>query len=151
MDHRVKPDGDDVRGACANNSRRSCERAVDHVDGVLNAVGGDERAEARAFLLAEQHLIEHVEPVERHAGLAVLGLLLLIEEGFAAADLIDHILDGLRVGVGPQLRQRIAQVDERGTLGIARLAEFLRRQHEVAEVMNGIIDELDEMRMGRAA
>ena len=62
------------------------ERAVDHVDGVLHAVDGDEGAEARALLLAEQHLIEHVEPVERHARLAILGFLLLIEEGLAAAE-----------------------------------------------------------------
>src|SRR3954471_8219398 len=40
------------------------QRAVDHVDGVLHAIDRDEGAEARAFLLAEQHLVEHVEPVE---------------------------------------------------------------------------------------
>jgi hypothetical protein len=37
-------------------------------------MSGSERAEARTFLLAEQDLIEHVEPVERDAGLAILGL-----------------------------------------------------------------------------
>src|SRR3984893_17339404 len=68
------------------NSPRARERAVDHVDGVLDAVGGNERAEARAFLLAEQHLIEHVEPVERHAGLAVLGFFLVVEERLAPPD-----------------------------------------------------------------
>src|ERR1041385_159124 len=74
---------------------RPRQRAVDHVDGVLRPVHRDKGAEPRAFLLAEQHLVEHVEPVERDAGLAVLGLFLLVEERRAAADLIDHVLDRL--------------------------------------------------------
>ena len=78
------------------------QRAVDHVDGVLQAIDRDEGAEARAFLLAEQHLVEHVEPVERDAGLAVLGLLLVIEERLAAADLVDHVLDVSGVDIGRQ-------------------------------------------------
>src|SRR5262245_12179764 len=69
------------------------QRAVDHVDGVLQAVDRDERAEARAFLLAEQHLVQHVEPVERDARLAVLGLLFLIEERRTAANVVEHVLD----------------------------------------------------------
>src|SRR5678815_2936780 len=55
--------------------RAARQRTVDHVDGVLHAIHRDERAEARALLLAEQHLVEHVEPVERHARTAVLALL----------------------------------------------------------------------------
>src|SRR5215208_6597526 len=47
------------------------QRTVDHVDGVLHAVHRDERTEARALLLTEQHLVEHVEPVERDTGPAV--------------------------------------------------------------------------------
>ena len=113
-----------------------------------DAVGGDERAEARAFLLAEQHLIEHVEPVERDAGLAVLGFFLVVEERLAPADLIDHVLDRLRRCIGRQLRQRIAQIDQRGALGRARLAEFFRRQHEIAEIMDGVVDQRGKMRMG---
>src|SRR4051812_5659152 len=65
------------------------QRAINHVDGVLHAIDRDERPEARAFLLAEQHLVEHVEPVERHARPAVFRGLLAIEERLAAADLVD--------------------------------------------------------------
>src|SRR6202034_2392038 len=101
----------------SDQSRRARQRAVDHVDGVLDAVGGDERAEARTLLLAEQHLIEHVEPVERNAGLAVLALLLLVEEWLAPADLIDHLLDRFRRGIGRELRQPIAQVEQCRALG----------------------------------
>src|SRR5205809_6499947 len=43
--------------------RRPRQRAVDHRDCIRNAIHRDEGAEARALLLAEQHLIEHVEPV----------------------------------------------------------------------------------------
>src|SRR5580693_6173643 len=100
-------------GGGKEKSRRAGQRAVDHVDGVLDAVGGGEGAEARAPLLAEQHLIEHVEPVERDAGLAVLAFLFLVQERLAAADLVDHVLDSFRRRVGRQLRQRIAQVDQR--------------------------------------
>src|SRR5580692_6760910 len=111
--------------------RRSRQRAVDHIHRVLDAVGGGEGAEARATLLAKQHLIEHVEPVERDAGLAVLAFFLRVEERLAAADLVDHILDGFRRRVGRQLRQRIAQVDQRRAPGLARLAKFFRRLHEI--------------------
>ena len=68
-----------------------------------SAIDRDEGAEARALLLAEQHLVEHVEPVERDARLAVLGLLLLVEERLAAADLVDDVLDLLRRSVGRQI------------------------------------------------
>src|SRR5262245_58076264 len=54
--------------------RAARQRAVDHVDRVLDAVDRDEGTEARSLLLAEQHLVEHVEPVERDARPAVLGL-----------------------------------------------------------------------------
>src|SRR5262249_39628360 len=78
-----------------------CERAVDHVDRVLDAVDRDERAETRSLLLAEQHLVEHVEPVERDARLAVLGLDLagLVEERLAPAHLVNHPLALLRAAV----------------------------------------------------
>src|ERR1700751_756215 len=51
---------------------RPRQRAVDHGNRILHAIDRDERAEARAFFLAEQHLVEHVEPVERNARAAVL-------------------------------------------------------------------------------
>src|SRR3954452_20167706 len=82
-----------------------CQRAVDHVHGVLHAVDRDERAEARALLLAEQHLVEHVEPVERHAGAAVLCELLVVEEWLSAADLVDDVLDVFGTRAGRQVRQ----------------------------------------------
>src|SRR5215468_885588 len=69
---------------------RPRQRAVNHGDRVRHAVDGDEGAEARAFLLAEQDLVEHVEPVQRDAGTAVLALFHGIEERLAAADFIDH-------------------------------------------------------------
>src|SRR3974390_651425 len=89
-------------------SRRSRQRAVDHVDRVAEPIHGRERAEAGAFLLAVQHLIEHVEPFERYAWLAVLGLVLSrgVEERRAAADFVDNLLDLLRGAVGRQLRER---------------------------------------------
>src|SRR6476660_8483841 len=75
MDARVEPAHDELR-----KLRRPRQRAVDHVDRVRYPVHRDERAEARAFFLTEQHLVEHVEPVERDAGAAVLALLHGIEE-----------------------------------------------------------------------
>src|SRR5258707_15627111 len=103
------------------SSRRARERAVDHVDGVVDAIDRHERAEARALLLAEQHLVEHVEPVERDAGLAVLGLLLLVEERLAPADLVDHVLDFLGGGPNPDFSPRIPQSDQRRPRDIAWL------------------------------
>src|SRR6478735_8213031 len=96
--------------ARTESSRAPCQRAVDHVDRVLHAIDRDEGAEARALLLAEQHLVEHVEPVERHAGTAVLALLDRVEERLAAADLVDDVLDVLGGGVLWKLRQRFAQI-----------------------------------------
>src|SRR5829696_746916 len=88
------------KGRREQKLRAPRQRAVDHVDGVLHAIHRDERTEARALLLAEQHLIEHVEPVERNAGPAILALLHLIQKRLAAADLVDHVLDvfGARSG-----------------------------------------------------
>src|ERR1700761_6486156 len=85
--------------AGTRGSRRPRERAVDHIDRISDAVGGHERTEARAFLLAEQHLVEHVEPFERDAGLAVLALFLLVENRPPPADLVNHILDRFRGGL----------------------------------------------------
>src|SRR5215813_2101619 len=116
---------------------RSRQRAVDHVDRVLKPVHRHERAEAWTLLLAEQHLIEHVEPIERNAGLAVLALDLsgLVEKRLAPADFVDHLLDLLGGRVGRQLRKRLAQVEQRRALALARLAELLLRQHEVAKIV----------------
>ena len=80
-------------------------------------------------------------------GLPSLAFFFSIEERLAAADFVDHVLDGFRRRVGRQLRQRIAQIDQRGALGRARLAEFFRRQHEIAEIVDGVIDQRGEMRM----
>ena len=113
----------------------------------VHAIHRDERAEARALLLAEQHLVEHVEPVERDAGPAVLALLHLIEERLAAADLVDHVLDVFGARSRRQLRQRIAQILQRGALAVGRLAELLRRRHEVAIVVDGVADHRIELRM----
>src|SRR4051812_32814214 len=72
-------------------SRRPRQRAIDHVDGVFQPIHRDKRAEARPLFLAEQHLVEHVEPIERHAGPTVLGFLRMIEKRLAAADFINDV------------------------------------------------------------
>src|SRR5215813_1550280 len=120
--------------------RRPREGSVDHFHRILQSVNRRKRAEARAFLLPQQNLIEHIEPFQRHAGLAVLGLALAapVEERLAPADLVDYVLDLLGAGVSWKLRKRITQISERSTLDLGRLAELLRRQHEVAIVVNCI-------------
>src|SRR5262245_32764840 len=126
---------------------RSRKRPVDHVDRVLEAIHRHERAEARSFFLPEQDLVEHVEPVERDAGLAVLRLDLagLVEEWLAPADLVDHLLDLLRTRIVGELGERVAQVEQRRALGIARLAKPLLRQYEIAEIVDGIADQRGEL------
>src|SRR6266567_3970470 len=96
-------------------SSRAGERAVDQRHGVVEPVDRHERAEAGALLLAEQHLVEQIEPFERHARLAVLGLDLAgaVEERLAPPDLVDDLLDPLRAGVGGELRERVAQIEQR--------------------------------------
>src|SRR6185312_16502331 len=96
----------------------------------------DEGAEARALLLAEQDLVENVEPVERDAGTAVLALLHGIEERLAPADLVDHVLNIFGRGARRQARQRIAQILQRDALALRRLAELLRRRHEVTIIVD---------------
>jgi hypothetical protein len=76
MDARVEPGHDEWDDLC-----RPRQRAVDHGDSIRYAIDGDEGAEPGALLLAEQDLVEHVEPVERDAGTAVLALLDGIENG----------------------------------------------------------------------
>src|SRR5437660_12382147 len=136
-------------GPAMTRLRRAGERAVDHGDGVLEAVDRRERAEARALLLAEQHLIEHVEPFERHARLAVpaLDLAGAIEERLAPADLIHHLLNLLRRRVRRQLREAVAQIEQRRALGLGRLAELLRRQDEIVEILDRLADERGELGM----
>src|ERR1700749_4188257 len=90
-----------------NSRRRSGrprQRAVDHGDGVGNAIDRDKGTEARALLLAEQHLVEHVEPVERDARPAILALLHMIQERLAPPDLVDHVLYLLCSRIGRQAR-----------------------------------------------
>src|SRR6266404_2847321 len=103
-------------GASVRATSRARERAVDHVHRVLQSVDRHERAEARAFFLAEQDLVEHVEPIERDAGLAVAGLDLAarIEERLAPADLVDQLLDLLGTRIGGKLRERVAQIHQGG-------------------------------------
>src|SRR5450759_1019852 len=72
---------------------RPCQRAVDHGHRIRQAVDRDERSEARTLFLTEQHLIEHVEPVERDARPAILAFLHRIQERLAPPDLVDHVLD----------------------------------------------------------
>src|ERR1700739_4434656 len=111
-------------------SARPRQRAVDHVHGIADAIDRDKGAEARPLLLAEQHLVEHVEPVERHAGPAVLAFLVLVEEWLTTADRVDHILDVSRRRSRRQARQCIAQILQGGALALAWLAELFGRRHE---------------------
>src|SRR5262249_58033096 len=101
------------------------------------------------LMLAEQHLIEHVEPIERNAGLAVFALDLsgLVEERLAPTDFVDHLLDLLGGRISGELRKRLAQVEKRRTLALARLAESLLRQHEVTKIVDGIAHESVELRV----
>src|SRR5262249_58626253 len=98
------------RGFC-----RSRKQPADHPDRVLKPVHRHERAEAGTLLLTKQHLIEHVEPIERNAGLAVLALDLsgLVEERLAPAYFVDHLLDLLGGRIGRQPRKRLAHGPER--------------------------------------
>src|SRR5260370_19118384 len=91
-----------MTGACASRALliratrllpRPRQRAVDHGHRIGEAIDRDERAEARAFFLTEQHLIEHVEPVERHARPPILALLYRVKERLAPAHLLDDVLD----------------------------------------------------------
>src|SRR5262249_57091365 len=86
---------------------QSWQTTVDPLDRVPKPVHRYERAEARTLLLAEQHLIEHVEPIERDTRLAVLTLDLssLVEERLAPTDFVDHLPDllGWRI-VRPRLQ-----------------------------------------------
>src|SRR6516162_3233913 len=120
----------------AEPSRRTRQRAVDRRNHIGYSISRNERAESGPFLLAEQHLIEHVEPVERHARLAVLGfdLAAFVEKRLAPADLVNHLLYRFRGGLRRQLRQRIAQIRKGGALGRGRGAEFFRRRDKVAIV-----------------
>ena len=70
-------------GHAASASR--CEGALDQGAGLGRAVDGDEGAEARAFALAQQHLVQGLEPVAQ------------IGEGVALADLVELVLDRLGV------------------------------------------------------
>ena len=87
------------RGARASRSGgRSC-RGLGTGQGLLqegaaveDAVDGDEGAEARAFALAQQHLVEGAEPV------AELG------EAVPLADLVELVLDRLAVRCPPRCR-----------------------------------------------
>ncbi len=97
--------------------------------------------------MPQEHLIEHVEPLERDAGLAVFCRLLVIEERLAPPDLVDDILNRFGSRAGRKLRKRIAQIGKRLALALARLAEFFRREHEVAEIMDRIFHELAELRV----
>ena len=51
------------------------------------------------------------------------------------------------VDVRRKLRQRVAQVGQRLALVLGRLAEFLRRQHEIAEVVDRVFDQRVELGM----
>ena len=53
---------------------RACQRAINQSGRVVNSIDRHEGARTRSFLLAEEHLVEHVEPLERDPRLAVLGL-----------------------------------------------------------------------------
>src|SRR6185503_17788601 len=66
------------------------ERAADQLDRFLAAVERDERAHARALALAEQRFVQCAEPVAQ------------VRKSVALADLVDLVLDRLRVGIGGQ-------------------------------------------------
>src|SRR5258708_1314528 len=66
----LAPQGDGIRKTISIEiaARPLCtprQRPVDHANRVREPVHRNERTKAWAFLLAEQHLVEHVEPIER--------------------------------------------------------------------------------------
>ena len=114
-------------GHAASASRR--ERALDQGAGLGRAVDGDEGAEARAFALAQQHLVQGLEPVAQ------------IGEGVALADLVELVLDRLGVGILAGGAQPAVQLLERRPLLVARRAVAAGRRHEVAVVGDRVPDQ----------
>ena len=114
----------------------------------VHAVDRDERAEARALLLAEQHLVEHVEPVERDARAAVLRRLLR-GRGTARAGRSRRRRSGCPRRVAPAASCDSASRRSVSALRSAsrRLAELLRRRDEVAIVVDRVADHRVELRM----
>jgi hypothetical protein len=73
-----------MRSHCGRNASGdefAGEGVADHGGGGAGAVEGGERAEARALFLAEQHLVERLEPIAQWL------------EGVLLADLVDDVLD----------------------------------------------------------
>ena len=81
------------RGQAASAGRDSA--ASISAIGLVDAVQRDEAAEARAFLLAEQHLIEAAEPGAQFG------------KRMALADLVDDGLDRFGIGAAVHALQRL--------------------------------------------
>ena len=104
--HRVR----DTSGGRRRGQELAGQRVGDEPAGLLDAVERHERAEARTPFLAEQDLIDGVEPGERNAGAlrrGALGLQVLVA-GNGAADVVKQRLYLIAGGAGGQRRQRLA-------------------------------------------
>ena len=105
-DRRRRTDPAPSRAAVSRASSPR-QRLVDQRARLGDAVERGERAEARSALLADQHLVDHLEEGDRHAGpafRALLGMVLVALD--LAGDVERGVLDRLAVGAGRQRRQR---------------------------------------------
>src|SRR5262249_60545164 len=93
----VAPSRARTKGAIAERLCRSRQRPVDHLDRIGEAIHRHEGAEPRALLLPEQHLIKHVEPIERDAWLSIFAfdLYAFVMVWLACAICVNHMLDTL--------------------------------------------------------
>src|SRR4029079_16909280 len=131
----------------ASRLSRPRQRTVDHIDGVLKPVDRDEGAEARSLLLAEQHLVEHVEPIQRDAGLAILGRLFLIKKRRPAPHVVEHVLNFVGRRGRRKIGERVTKVEQRLALFRAGITELLLRQDEGAIVVYGVLYRVVQLRM----
>ena len=91
-------------------SRAASQRLLDQRARLGDAVERGERAEARPALLADQHLVDHLEEGDRDAGpafRALLGMVLVALD--LARDVERGVLDRLAVGTGRQRAKRVRQ------------------------------------------
>src|SRR5262249_61255250 len=108
----VAPTRATTEGVIAERLCRSRQRPVDHLDRIVEAIQRHEGAKSRALLLAEQHLIKHVEPMERNAWLSIFALDLpaFVQERLASAHFLNHLLNLFGSGLRGGLVRRLPQV-----------------------------------------
>src|SRR5262245_48058773 len=117
---------------CALRRKLALQRLLDQPPRIVYAVELDEAAEARASLLAQEHLIDGAEPGVGHAGLVgrrTLGARILVARD-RTPDIVEDGLQRLGAGVGRRLAERIRQCPQSAGLHLVGTAELLVRRHE---------------------